>query len=302
MAHLTLAGVSADGRRLLLVDREGAEFTLEITPELRAALRGGTTRTATLEIQMSSSLRPREIQSRIRAGEAPEAVAEAAGTTVDAIMSFVAPVLAEREHVAERAQRSSVRRVAGDGSGAPRALGEAVAAHLRANDARPDSVSWDAYRRDDGRWVLTAAYETTRRAGQARFAYDAPGNYVLAENDDARWLIGDLAAAPPSPAPSNDLEKARQRRMAATSGYDELPLGDDAIDLVTGEAADALAEPLPPRAHDEPVRDTAPHETAAVDDAEDPDLERGRQRRAVQKKRGRASVPSWDEIMFGSSD
>lgn len=304
MAHLTVAGVSADGRRLLLVSDQGAEHTLEITPALRAALRGETTRIGQLEIQMTSTLRPREIQTRIRAGESPEAVAEAARTTVEAIMPFVAPVLAEREHVAQRAQASSVRRQGGEGGGSPRALGDAVATQLRSQDARPDRVEWDAYRREDGRWALTAAFETTRRSGTARFAYDPPGSYVVAENDDARWLVGDVApqAAQAAPATLDDLHRARQRRLAATAGADELPLGDDALDLVAGEAADATVEP--PATYDEPAHDPAPAEpaAAATPEAVDEPDEPARQRRPVQKKRGRASVPSWDEIMFGGGD
>ena len=59
---------------------------------------------------MESTLRPRDIQTRIRAGETPEAVAHAAGTSVEKIMPFAAPVMAERAHVAERAQLASVRR------------------------------------------------------------------------------------------------------------------------------------------------------------------------------------------------
>ena len=315
MAQLSFTGVSADGERLLLAGEDGTEFTLEVTSRLRAALRTEKSGTARLETQMSNSLRPREIQTRIRAGESPQAVAAAAGTTVDAILPFVAPVLAEREHVATRAQKSSVRRIAGEGPGSPRALGDAVAGHLRTHDVRPESVTWDAFRRDDGRWVLTATYDTSQRSGVARFAYDPPGSFVLAENDEARWLIGDLATQPAAPAARNDLEEARQRRMAASSyalGNDELPLGDDAIGLVTGEAADALTEPLPPRREDP----TPPEDLARIEhveqgeDAEDDasvgdvavgEADRGR-RRAVQKKRGRASVPSWDEIMFGGGD
>ena len=63
---------------------------------------------------MDSMLRPRDIQARIRAGETPESVAAAAQTTVEKVMPYAAPVLAEREHVAERAQRSSIRRPAGE--------------------------------------------------------------------------------------------------------------------------------------------------------------------------------------------
>lgn len=304
MAHLSLAGVSADGRRLLLVSDRGAEFTLDISPALRAALRGETTRIGQLEIQMTSTLRPRDIQTRIRSGEAPESVAEAAGTTVEAIMPFVAPVLAEREHVAERAQKSSVRRAAGDTSGGtPRVgpLGDAVVGHLRSVGAKPEVVAWDAFRREDGRWELTGAFDTARRSGTARFTYDAPGNYVLADNDDARWLVGDLA--PLAPAPRDDLEQARLRRLAATTG-DELPLGDDAIDLVMPSEPVATvtnaSDPVPPAAPiEEPAAAVAHPEQPAEQPAEQ--AEPARDRRAP-KRRGRASVPSWDEIMFGGAD
>ena len=71
---------------------------------------------------MESTLRPRDIQARIRAGETPESVAQVAGTSVDKVMPYAAPVLAERAHVAQRAQRASIRRrpVEG-GAAAPRA-------------------------------------------------------------------------------------------------------------------------------------------------------------------------------------
>ena len=113
MVHLTLAGVSEDGKRLLMVDDAGVEHDLDVDARLRAALRGETSRLGQLEMTMDSVLRPRDIQARIRAGESPEAVAEAAQTSVDKIMPYAGPVLAEREHVAQRAQRSSVRRTAG---------------------------------------------------------------------------------------------------------------------------------------------------------------------------------------------
>src|SRR5690242_10621887 len=107
MTHLTLMNVSEDGKRLLLISDKGVEFTLDIDDKLRAALRGDPTRFGQLEIKMDATLRPRDIQARIRAGETPESVAAAAQTTVEAIMPYAAPVLAERQHIAERAQRSS---------------------------------------------------------------------------------------------------------------------------------------------------------------------------------------------------
>ena len=315
MVHLTLAGLSDDGKRLLLVSDQGVEFTVDADDRLRAALRGDHARLGQLEITMDSTLRPRDIQARIRAGESPESVAQAAQTSVDKIMPFAAPVMAERQHVAQRAQRSSVRRTGQ--TGGARTLGEAVSAHLRGANVDPDTVEWDAARREDGRWALTAEFATGPRSGTAKFTYDAPGNYVVADNDDAGWLLGDLREAPPAAAPrsGDDLTRARARRLSAVSDS-ELPLGDDAISMVRDENATVGSEqPVEAYLDDQPPIETpaARHDTPEVDPVdevdgsdqddtdseEDPAPEPARKRPA--KKRGRASVPSWDEIMFGGS-
>ena len=61
MAHLTLAGLSGDGKRLLLVSDKGVEFTVDVDERLRAALRGDHARLGQLEIKMDSALRPRDL-------------------------------------------------------------------------------------------------------------------------------------------------------------------------------------------------------------------------------------------------
>lgn len=328
MLHLTLAGLSSDNKRLLLVSDSGEEFSLAVDDKLRAALRGEHARLGQLEIQMESTLRPRDIQARIRAGESAEAVAEAANTTIERILPFASPVLAERHHMAQRAQRSSVRRRSGD-TGA-RTLGEAVSAQLSQQNRSSASVEWDAWRRDDGRWTLTAGYAAGKRKGTAKFTLDVPGNYVTMENDDARWLVGEPPAAPPAtPEPKSerdDLQQARERRLSAVP-EDELPLGDDAILLVadthTGEGDNATAngaeestvdltetvrevrkatdpalestpEPLAP-VPTEPAPEEPVEQVSAEAKAE-PEPEPTRK---ASRKKGRASVPSWDEIMFG---
>ena len=322
MVHLTLAGTSEDGKRLLLVSDAGEEFTLDVDSRLRSALRGDTSRLGQLEIPMDSALRPRDIQARIRAGETPEAVADAARTTVEKIMPFAGPVLDERAHVAERAQRSSIRRRSGDGA---RILGEAVETHLRSVNVGADSVTWDAWRREDGRWVLTAAYATQARSGTATFTFDMRGNYAVAEDDDARWLVGDQVTAPPAPQAQDDLEQVRRRRAAVVDeGAEELPLGDDAIHLVSPSPVEAYLEPagesptaeipaVAPTDAPTPVAEPGQPEPAAERHEQPQEQERQEQqageerhdeppaRRPARKGRGRASVPSWDEIMFGGS-
>lgn len=343
MVHLTLAGVSQDKRRLLLVSDAGVEFTLDIDRRLQAALRGETDRLGQLEITMESTLRPRDIQARIRAGASPDEVADAAQTTLDRIMSFVAPVLAERAHVAERAQGASLRRET-SGAGA-RTLGEAVATHLATGPMRADTVEWDSWRRDDGRWTLAASFVSDARTGRGHFTYDMRGSYVVADDDDARWLVGD---APAPTAVRDDLQQARRRRAGAAreriadvlldlpfetdtgTGTDD-PI-DQAIDLVSeptptstptptgdeptadlGEVREALRAtdaPEPAESPETPETPNAPADDAPAPDAaganaeDEPEPEPApaptrTPRRPARKGRGRASVPSWDEIMFG---
>jgi Protein of unknown function (DUF3071) len=332
MVHLTLTGLSEDGRRLLFVSDEGVEFTADVDARLRAALTarqgGDQARHGQLEMQMDSTLRPRDIQARIRAGETPETVAQVAGTSVDKVMPYAEPVLAERAHVARRAQRASIRRPQGDGraAGSGRTLGEAVGSHLRGHNVDPESVTWDAWRREDGRWTLTGAYAASGRLGAAHFSFDPPGNYVVADDEEAHWLLGEVPDAPDAgpdastadPASRDDLSTARQRRLSAVPP-DELPLGEDAIELVSdppplsaprdtdddvasaaeqGDTATAsVSEGAESGSESESVLDDSG--AASTQDGPDDPEDAAPSRKPVKKTRGRASVPSWDEIMFG---
>ncbi len=317
MAQLTFTGRSGDGKRLLLVDPSGQEHSLVIDARLRRALAGVPDSNGQLEIPMESTLRPRDIQARIRAGETPESVAHAAGTSVERIMPFAAPVMAERAHMVQRAQLASVRRRASE-SGA-RTLGEAVGAHLRSHNVDPSIVEWDAWRREDGRWTLTGLYDVAGRTGAATFSHDPRGSFVTVDDDDARWLIGDATAAPgeapDEPAAADDLAAARRRRMG-TAPDEELSLGEDAIEMVADDEESATETTMElgetPLGAEQPVEayldadndddvEAADTPADAADAPEQPPAAEGsgEPRSRPAKKRGRASVPSWDEIMFG---
>jgi hypothetical protein len=314
--QLTPVTVTRDGSRLILVDADGNEFAIAVDDSLRTALPATSaaadqSRRSEKTPMTTPTLRPRDIQNRIRSGESPESVADAAGTTVEKIMPFAAPVIAEREHIAERALKASVRRRPSDpANGAvatARTLGDAVAGHLRGHEVDADSVEWDSWRRNDGRWSLVALYTTSARSGTAELTFDPPGNFVSLDNDDARWLVGDLVAdevdAPAEPV-RDDLAHARERRLApvpptapalpetstvAESVDDLLPL-DEPLEAFLPETPVTPAAPQPAPAEDTPAASAEPEKAPA---AEPP------ARRTPAKKRGRASVPSWDEIMFG---
>ncbi|WP_316667469.1 septation protein SepH [uncultured Propionibacterium sp.] len=148
---------------------------------------------------MDSALTPREIQSRIRAGESPADVARAAGVPVDDIEGYAAPVLAEREHMAAMARDSQCRR--GSGRGLVQ-LGQAARTRLESQGVDAESVAWDAWREEDRvdrHWTVQASYRIGSAVRQARFDFDPRGRFAMATNDDARWLLGEEPAPPRAP-------------------------------------------------------------------------------------------------------
>jgi hypothetical protein len=325
MQDLTPVGLSKDGKRLVLVNSSGEEFAVAVDHRLRTALRGDHARLGQLEMKMESALRPRDIQMRIRGGESPETVAAAAQTTVEAIMPFAAPVLAERAHVARLAQGSSVRRRQGEAPTGHRTLGDTAAAYFTGLGIRTDDVDWDAWRRDDGRWTLVANFGAGSAPQQAQFSFDQRGRYVVADNDEARMLTGELTRPEKAPA-----RPAGGRRLSAVPADDELPLGDDELGA---DALELVREPDAPEPEPEPdasesvepapaeeqttdlseaaavVRDEPLDEAAEPSDdrpAEQPEKapttdedEAEEPRSRKSRRKGRSSVPSWDEIMFG---
>jgi hypothetical protein len=344
MVELELVGLSEDGSQLVLADAAGGEFAVPLDDRLRAVARGDRGRPRQLETSMESALRPRDIQARIRAGESPEAVAEIAQVPVDRIMGYAVPVMAERGHIADRAQRCAVRRKHAEGPG--RLLGEAVAESLRAAHVDPATCQWDAWRREDGRWNVVARYRGDDGERTGTFAYDALNRYAVATDDDGRRLVGERVQedeqAPGKP-------RSGRRLSAVASEYDAMLFDDDTAGLTA--VADALGENEPrrpvaaasevPRSRsrddqtartaraDEDVEDVEgtgrddeqvdgqvevalPDEAPAARTATGEEAPRqGTSRPAEQRKqqpkpekrgrkgRGRASVPSWDEIMFG---
>ncbi|GAB3666266.1 septation protein SepH [Nocardioides korecus] len=277
MHDLTVVGLSADGERLVLVSSDGEEFAVVVDDRLRQSLRPFPTRPPAapvapgrtprrdrqLETTMDSVLRPRDIQARIRAGESPETVAEAARTTVDGIMAFAGPVLAERQHVAQLAQKASVRRRSTEAGGA-RVLGEAAETFLAAHGLHDDDLEWDAWRRPDGRWALVATFAVDGRPARAEFVHDLPGRFVVAENDDARVLTGEHTAGAPDAATS----PASRRLSSVRFGGEEVPLGDDAIELVRDPAR---TTPSPQAPEDDAAHAGDPAQAVDAGDPDEPD-------------------------------
>lgn len=334
MRELKLVGLSADGSQVVLVDDQGTEFSTPADEKLRAALRGDRARLGQLEIEMDSVLRPRDIQARIRAGDSPETVASLAQVPVEKVMPYCVPVLAERQHIAELARRSHVRRRGAESIQRP--LVDVVTERLRARGVDPNMTGWDAWRRDDGRWEVQASYLSGERQRTALFIFDVVGRYSLPDDDEAKWLAGEPQTTSHGPQP-RDSGRPGERRLSAVSDADLLALqGEDVTDDLTAVARAVQETSEEPDHGDAP--DTGERDGSATDDAsmldEDEDSEPARtsfldeafDRHTVlpsadadaagekteppteptpTRKRGRGrrtAMPSWDEIMFGKDD
>jgi uncharacterized protein (DUF433 family) len=196
MHELTLVGVHEDGDHLVLVGPDGEQFQLMVDESLRAAVRRDRARLGQLQIQ-DGRLRPRDIQARIRAGQSAEEIAEAGGVPIEHVRRYEGPVLAEREFVARQARAVRIRRPGGSAGGSP-TLGDLVTERLAAREVPEGDVVWDAWRGEDGAWIVALGFAAGSRDRQARWTYDATLRHVTALDDEARWFTEEPAATPVS--------------------------------------------------------------------------------------------------------
>lgn len=198
MRDLRLIGVHDDGEHLVVTDDAGEEFRLRIDDPLRAAARRDRPRLGQLQIAIDNDVRPREVQAMIRAGATADEVAARTGWDLDKIARFEGPVLAEREHIATRAQ--SVRMRGTNQAGSPETLAQRAATRFNGRGVEPSSVLWDAYRDTEGQWTVSAIFAAGGRERTATWWFDQAGMSVVARNDEAKWLSE--ADTPSGPVPT----------------------------------------------------------------------------------------------------
>lgn len=174
MRELRVIGVESDGTHVICQDPEsGEKYRIASDERLRAAARGDISRLGQIEIEMESALRPREIQQRIRAGATVVEVAAVAGVPVDKIERFAHPVLLERSRAAELAGHAHPIRQDGPSVST---LEESVAEALIAYGQNPQDAHWDAWKGDDGYWVVQVAWQVGRSDNAAHWRFQ-PGSH-----------------------------------------------------------------------------------------------------------------------------
>jgi len=326
MQELRLVAVSEDGSyAILAVPGRSGRFLLPIDERLRTVAKGQFSRLAQYEIEVENPLRPKEIQDRIRAGETADEIADAAGIPPDRVRRFEGPVLAERQYRAQEAQRATIRGRGDSGPG--QRLGDMVSERLTDTGAHPDGAEWDSRKRPDGNWQVRLQFAIGGRTVVAEWIYDPRRRHVIPDDDQAvrlclpqeEWAAisfpersGTTATVTPIGSRQHggfgDTGRELDRRSAGAVRPLEPPRG-----MEPGRASGAEPTPAaqPARApaaapaaeRDEPGGQARPDAaaTAAAVGGDAQDAPPARVKKAAGGRSRRASVPSWDEIMFGTS-
>jgi len=264
VTNLKFIGLSANGSQLLLADSGGKKFNVTIDVRLRAILRGGESAPGQLEIALNT-IGPREIQARIRAGASAAELAEESGVEVERIERYAGPPLAERAFVAAQARDTHLASHLGD-----RGLLVVVATAAESDGVPSDAIRWDSWQREDGTWHVLSAYPVNGADRVATWVFHPRERWVMPDDAEAATMItGPLPAHVLAPVPDANDEKPKPVRRTRKK--------------VTTEDSQVPVEPAP--AESESAPESAPESAA------DPE----------PRKSKRASVPTWDEILFGGA-
>jgi Protein of unknown function (DUF3071) len=249
MREAKFIGMSADGEALV-VELGGEHIRIAADDDLRKALAGD----GQMSMPLEARLTPREVQHRIRCGQTAAEIATSTGVAIELIARFEGPVLDERRHHAEQAQRAEID-------------GQTLAD--RANDMAGHDVPWDSWLGDDDRWRVRAQLGEHR---SATWAWDPRTRRLRALDDVARTIQTGGAAA--------DALDAVLRPVATTPR--PVPVEAPAEEPVLPTEADAVDVP----ASSEPAQASEPATAPAA---------------ATERPKKKSSVPSWDEIVLGTT-
>ncbi len=333
MQELRVIGVEDDA--LLVTSDDGTRFRITIDDVLRSRVRQSVPDAGT-----ARRLAPKDIQAHIRSGMSAEDVASITGASLEYIQRFEGPVIAEREYVIESALAVPVHTAADTEFGEPPStFGSAILGRLHELGATGErwaswkeeghgwvvKLSFVAETIDrDARWrfdpkksalaPLNSEAETLSRQGDvtasliprlravdshdrvadsSRFDSGAFVDHDLTasnQGDTAPHLeavpYGRVGAQETTTAPSNqtaDLLEALRRRRGEREAvqYDEL---EDAMADHPSTGTIRLVDIPLPDLDEDATATTVPQNLHP----------------RSSKKSARATMPSWDEIVFGA--
>ncbi|KAA9135708.1 septation protein SepH [Microbacterium caowuchunii] len=326
---------------LVVASESGQRYSLVVDDVLRAELRRA--RKEREEPGRGPKPSPREIQAQIRAGLSAREVAEVLGTTLEDVVRFEPPVLAEREFIVGQALSVPVLLAADFGDDASTTFGDAVRAKL--SEAGATAERWTSWKEATG-WVVKLSFVAGDVERDARWSFDPRRSSLSPLNADATQLSrqGSLPEgliprlrALDSPGGIKDDTRFDSGAFGPRHDSVDVPVvpalassaavQDAAIKRApdapqpSAETADLLealrrrrgqrtAAPAP-QAPERDQRGPAPvvlfdaldpghAETLAEDPQPPAPAERAEPSADSSRRKGRTSMPSWDEIVFGA--
>lgn len=190
--------------------------------------------------------------------------------SVEAIERFSGPPLAERAFVCTQAQGCVVRP-------GTETLEVLVAQGLTADDI--DGLAWDSWRRADGRWTVIATVGDS--SPLSTWLYDPRSRSVQPDDAASHRLASEDVVVP--------MTAARAQDRASTSTL-----------IVEKPAPETAPEPDQARATQTQEDRSTTEDITEADDSEAQEAPAPAPARTKSRKGKRASVPRWDEILFGA--
>ncbi|MBF6361075.1 DUF3071 domain-containing protein [Nocardia farcinica] len=321
MRELRVIGLTPDSTHIVCVDTEsGQKFRLPADDKLRAAARGDLARFGQIEIETEASMRPRDIQARIRAGASVEQVTAESGMPAARVERFAYPVLLERARAAELAQKAHPVRADGP---AVETLIEVVTAAFTERGHTLENAEWDAWKDEKGFWIAQLQWQNGRSEIAAHWRYqpDAHGGTVAPLDDPAADLIdpdfgralrglATILPTEPEPEPAGPAEPVVEpRESAAAPVRPAQPVVEEyfekrAVAAGGGAAAIPAAPVAGSAAAVEPAASAATADAAAKAPAADAtpepaEKEQKAPAKPARAKRGKAPMPSWEDVLLG---
>ena len=322
MQDLQVIGV--ENGALVVTSDDGTRFRLPIDEALQAKVRHSIP-----ESGEGRRLAPEDIQAHIRSGMSAEDVASITGAALDYIQRFEGPVIAEREFVVKSALEVAVHTAADtDPLRQGKSFGTVIRERL--HELGGSTERWASWKDAASGWIVKLSFTANQIDHDARWQFDPKKHTLSPLNSEAITLsqqgeaAGVLmprlrAVAAEVPVDSSRFDSGAFLRDESDSIV-EAPMptivprvavdDDPAAGNQTADLLEALRRRRGEREAasfgDEDARSSHPS-TGSIrlvelgsDDDSDETASRNTAPQPSAKKRGRAAMPSWDEIVFGA--
>lgn len=325
MQELRVIGV--ENGALLVSSDDGTRFRIPVDEVLQAHLRP-----ALPDAGAGRKLAPKDIQAHIRSGMSAQDVASITGAPLEYIQRFEGPVIAEREFVVTSALAVTVH-TAADTDPMRQGITFGNAIRSRLLEIGGVDERWASWKDLASGWIVKLSFTANQIDHDARWSYDPKRHALAPLNNEAVMLSQQGEAAGPlmprlrAVAPTEPVIDSSRFDSGAfdfagdatTPDAEPTPSIPEPVrigraaaepDVVPGNQTADLLEALRRRRgeresasfDDEDARSTHPS-TGSIRIVEPPAEDSPARVTAPQptvRKKGRAAMPSWDEIVFGA--